>query len=63
MSPTVQSVHQPGALGTISIRGWGRKEKKYTIDDINIYAKEKGLTFTEAYYTLLEEAFCRDKEK
>lgn len=61
--PSIQSVHQPGALNTISIRGWGRKEKRYSIDDINAYAKEKGIAFKEAYYTLLEKAFCKEEEK
>ena len=63
MSPTVQSVHTPGAMNTISIRGWGKKEKKYSLDDINTYASKHGISFTEAYYSLLENAFACKEEK
>jgi len=61
--PNVQSVHIPSGMNTISVRGWGRKEKKYTIEDITTYAKKKGVAFTEAYYTLLETAFSKSEDK
>lgn len=55
--PTVQSVHIPSAMNTISIRGRGKKWKDLSILDVSEYAKLKGISFVSAYRTLSSDKF------
>lgn len=55
--PTITSVHNPGAMNTISIRGWDKKWTTLSMDNVMEYAQKHKCSFVCAYKTLTSRAF------
>ncbi len=55
--PTLSSSHTPSAMNTISIRGWGKKWKDLSMNDVTNYAQKHKCSFVCAYKTLTNRAF------
>lgn len=61
--PTVQSVHVPGVMDSISVVGRKSQVRKcLSINDIHSYANDKGISFISAY-RILASSMLVDKEK
>jgi len=61
--PSVQSVHIPGVMNSISVVGRKRQERKcITMTEIHTYAAKHGISFISAYRTLASNLLS-SKEK
>lgn len=56
--PSVTSVHCPTALGNISIVG-KKKVKHMSLEEVNQYAKEHGVSYVTAYRFLTSTAYFK----
>ena len=54
---TPSSVHEPTAMGSLSIRGRGKKENHISMREIEDFAKIKGVTFVRAYRYLTSKLY------
>ena len=58
--PTLSSVHIPSAMNNLSIRSRGKKWKNLAMTDVDKYAKEKGLSFVDAYKQLVSDLYNKE---
>ena len=59
---TTGSVHSPAAMGSLSIRGRGKKWKNLSISKVNEFARNKGITFVEAYRVLTSKIYKGEED-
>ena len=50
--PTIQSVHSPEAMNTLSIRSRGKKWRNLSIEEVMNYASNHKISFQHAYKNL-----------
>ena len=60
MPITPSSVHIPSAMGGLSIRGRGKKWVNLDMSDVDTYAKDKGMSFVDAYKQLVSNLYNKE---